>query len=228
MRRTTRTALLAAAWTAPAPAAHVKPLASALGLARTAQLGPAAVGLTFDDGPHPEGTPAVLEVLAGHAATATFFVVGEQARAYPGILADIVAAGHRLAIHGERHVCQLRRSPRLLAEDADRCAARIREVQPGPVTHWRAPYGIFSPAALLLARRRGWQPLLWSRWGRDWTASATPAAVAGRLRGLVPGDVVLLHDADTYGAAGAWRATVGALPRVLDDLSARGLRGSAV
>ncbi len=187
------------------------------------------MGLTFDDGPHPEGTPAVLDALARCGATATFFVVGEQVRRHPGLLEEIVAAGHRLAVHGDRHVCQLRRTPRGLAADADRCAALVRAVQPGPVTHWRAPYGVFSAAGLALARRRGWQPLLWSRWGRDWTPRARPQEIARRAgAAATAGDVLLLHDADDYSATASWRRTVAALPRLIDHLQERGLRATAV
>ena len=219
----------AVAWTLPAPAAHLPPLCSALRIDRRAPRVGAAVGLTFDDGPHPQGTPAVLEALARHDATATFFVVGEQVRRHPGVLEEVVAAGHRLAMHGDRHVSQLRRTPHALAADLDRCAAHVAELQPGPVTHWRAPYGVFSAAGLALGARRGWTPLLWSRWGRDWQRSATAASIARRAGdAAVAGDVLLLHDADHYGAAGSWRQTAAALPLLLDALTARGLRATAV
>lgn len=231
MRRTllTTSAVAAGAWALPAPSAHLPALADALQIARTADVGPGTVGLTFDDGPHPQATPAVLDVLARYGASATFFVVGEQVDRHPGIIEEIVAAGHRLAVHGDRHVCQLRRTPHGLAADIARCAARVRDIQPGPITHWRAPYGVFSPAGLAIGRRLGWQPLLWSRWGRDWTARATAESIAGRVtEGAVVGDVLLLHDSDAYGAAGCWRATVAALPRILDRLGTRGLCVRAV
>jgi len=207
----------------------VPALCRALGIARRADTGPGTVALTFDDGPHPKGTPAVLAVLARDGATATFFVVGDQIRRHPGILEEIVAAGHRLAVHGDRHVCQLRRTPHGLAIDIDRCAALVAAVQPGPATHWRAPYGVFSAAGLALGRRRGWKALLWSRWGRDWTAHATPRQIAARAGdGAVAGDVLLLHDADDYAAEGSWRRTVAALPWLLDGLHASDLRAVAV
>jgi peptidoglycan-N-acetylglucosamine deacetylase len=92
-----------------------------------------------------------------------------------------------------------------------------------PAVH-RAPYGVYSLAALALVRRRGWRPVLWSTWGRDWRARATPEAIAGEAAGPAgPGDVVLLHDADFYSAPGSWRATAGAVPRILETLAARGL-----
>ena len=70
---------------------------------------------------------------------------------------------------------------------------------------------------------------MWSAWGRDWRAGATPESIADRVtRSLQAGDVVLLHDADHYSVAGSWRRTVRALPRILDALAARDLRAVAV
>jgi peptidoglycan/xylan/chitin deacetylase (PgdA/CDA1 family) len=219
----------AAAWAAPAPAAHVPALCRALGISRRLDLGLGAVGLTFDDGPHPQGTPAVLDALAAAGAHATFFVVGEQLRAHPGVAREIVAAGQRLAVHGDRHLCTSLRAPRALRADLDRCAALVEELSGVTPSRYRPPFGIFSPLALAEARRRGWTPLLWSAWGRDWSARATPAAIAARATGaLREGDVVLLHDADHYSAAGSWQRTAQALPRILDELAARGLRAVAV
>ena len=218
-----------AAWLAPAPAAHIPQLCDVLGIARRLDLGSGAVGLTFDDGPHPEGTPAVLDALAAAAARATFFVVGEQARRDRGLVREVVAAGHRLAVHGDRHRPLPLVGPRALRADLDRCAALVTELGGGPPERYRPPYGVFTPAALLDVRRRGWTPLLWSAWGRDWTARATAESVAAlATRGVRGGDVVLLHDADHYSAPRSWRATAAALPRILDELGARGLRAVAV
>ncbi|HWK25475.1 MAG TPA: polysaccharide deacetylase family protein [Solirubrobacter sp.] len=208
----------AAAWLAPAPAAHVPLLARACGLRRhTDQPG---VLLTFDDGPHPQGTPRVLAELDRVGARAVFFVVGEQVAAHPGLLEEIAAAGHELALHGERHRCLARLTPAALRADLDRAAARLGR----PARLHRAPLGIYTPYALAHVRRRGLTPLLWSAWGRDWRRRATPASVAHDvLRAAAPGGVILLHDADDYSAPGSWRATTGALPRILDGLAARGL-----
>lgn len=229
MRRPMQAGVLGlAVWAAPAPAAHLPALCAALGIARRLDLGPGAVGLTFDDGPHPRGTPAVLDALAAASARATFFVVGEQLRAHPSVAREVVAAGHRLAVHGDRHVCTSLRTPRALRADLDRCAALVEELTGAPATRYRPPFGVFSPLALAEARRRGWTPLLWSAWGRDWRAAASPASIAhDATRGLRHGDVVLLHDADHYSAAGSWANTAQALPRILDAIAARGLRAVA-
>jgi peptidoglycan-N-acetylglucosamine deacetylase len=220
-----------AAWTAPALAPVVPPVAAALGVQRrlTAALPSGAVALTFDDGPHPQGTPAVLGVLAAHGARATFFMVGEQVERDHGLAREVAAAGHAVALHGYRHRNVLRVGPRALARDLDRGAALIARATGRGVDRYRPPYGIFSPAALVIARRRDWTPTLWSRWGRDWRRSTTPTRIAATAtRGLRAGDVVLLHDADHYNARGSWRRTVAALPFVLDAIAAAGLRPVAL
>jgi peptidoglycan/xylan/chitin deacetylase (PgdA/CDA1 family) len=214
----------ATAWAAPAAAPHAPALAGALGIGR--RLASAdGVALTFDDGPHPQGTPAVLRELAAAGATATFFLVGEQMARAPALAREIVAAGHALALHGQRHRCQLRLTPRALDDDYARIADAVGEVTGRAPDVYRPPYGVFSAAGLALVRRRGWRALLWSRWGCDWRGATTAEAIAARAtRDLAAGDVVLLHDADTYASAGSWRRTAAALPRVLDAIERAGLR----
>jgi peptidoglycan/xylan/chitin deacetylase (PgdA/CDA1 family) len=165
--------------------------------------------LTFDDGPHPEGTPAVLDRLD---EPAIFFLVGEQVDRDRGLAREIAARGHGIGIHGYRHRNLLRIPPAALRADYDRAAEVIADATGIIPQLYRPPYGIFSLGARLEVRRRGWTPLLWSRWGRDWRGSATGASVhALALRDTGVGDVVLLHDADHYSAPGSWRATVAAL-----------------
>jgi peptidoglycan-N-acetylglucosamine deacetylase len=219
---------VAAGWSLPALAPIVPAVSDLIGAERRL-LGGHGVALTFDDGPHPEGTPATLEVLRERGAVATFFLVGEQVERHRSIAAEIAAAGHRIALHGHRHRLQLRIPPRALAEDLDRGFDVVAEAAGHAPTTYRPPYGIFSPAGLGYARRRGWRPLLWSRWGRDWAARATPASIAAKVtEDLSGGDVLLLHDADWYSAEGSHRNTAAALPRVLDAIEARGLEAVAV
>jgi peptidoglycan/xylan/chitin deacetylase (PgdA/CDA1 family) len=219
----------AAAWSLPALAPLAPSLCRSLGIPRTLAAGDAAggsgqVALTFDDGPHPRGTPAVLEALAAAGARATFFLLGEQVRRSPALARELVAAGHGVALHGDTHRLQLRLGPRALADDLDRGHATIAEATGVAPRRYRPPYGIFSPAGLALVRRRGWAPLLWSRWGHDWRLHRTPGQIAAELtERLAPGDVLLLHDADDHSQPGCWQRTVRALPAVLDGIERRGL-----
>ena len=197
--------------------------AAAAGLPRTLP-GASWVALTFDDGPHPEGTPAMLALLARYHACATFFAVGEQVRRRPALLARVAAEGHPVALHCDRHRLQSRLAPPVLRDDLRRGVAAIEDAVGAPVTWHRPPYGIYSPAGLDAVAEAGLRPLLWSRWGRDWRRLTTPARIAARAtRALLPGDVILLHDADFYNARDSHRRTAGALEIILLQLSTREL-----
>jgi peptidoglycan/xylan/chitin deacetylase (PgdA/CDA1 family) len=217
-------AAAAVAYTAPALAPIVPSLGRALGIQLREDEGD-GVALTFDDGPHPQGTPAVLETLREAGAPATFFLAGEQVVRRPALVAEIVAAGHRVELHCHRHRNQLRLTPRQLLDDADRAKAAIEEAGGQEVSDYRPPYGIFSAVGLGAVRSRGWRPVLWSQWGRDWGRRATAASIARRATARArAGDILLLHDADYYSAPGSWIRTAAALPIILEELEARGLK----
>jgi peptidoglycan/xylan/chitin deacetylase (PgdA/CDA1 family) len=208
----------------PALAPVVPGLAPALGIVHR-QDGAGGVALTFDDGPHPHGTPIVLEILREADARATFFLAGEQVERRPALAAEIVAAGHRVELHCHRHRNLLRLTPRQFLEDAERGRAAIEDASGQAVADHRPPYGIYSAATLRACRRRGWRPLLWSRWGRDWAGRATAHSIARRAtESIDDGDIVLLHDADYYSAPGSWARTVAALPIIVEELGNRGLK----
>jgi peptidoglycan/xylan/chitin deacetylase (PgdA/CDA1 family) len=210
----------AAAWSAPALAPVVPPVCDVLGVPRRLPSGARGVALTFDDGPHPEGTPALLDLLGEADVRATFFLVGEQAERWPRIAERIAAEGHEVALHGYRHRNLLRVPPRALARDLDLGARVVEETSGRAPALYRPPYGIFSPAGLAIVRRRGWKPLLWSRWGHDWRRFTTAEQIAREVASdLGHGDVLLLHDADHYSAAGSWRNTLAAMPRILQELT---------
>jgi peptidoglycan/xylan/chitin deacetylase (PgdA/CDA1 family) len=212
------------AHTLPALAFYIRALRVALGIEDRTASG-IGYALTFDDGPHAQGTPAVLEILAEAGVRATFFLVGEQVRRNPGLAAEIVAGGHGIGLHCDRHRNLLRLAPWQVRTDILRARDTIERATGRAPTLYRPPYGVLNAAALVLARRHGWRTLLWSHWGRDWEARATPESIAARLTdGVGEGAVLLLHDADDYGAPGSWRRTVAALPRVLETLGERGLR----
>jgi peptidoglycan/xylan/chitin deacetylase (PgdA/CDA1 family) len=162
-------------------------------------------------------------------AQATFFLVGEQVRLRPSLAREIVAAGHEVALHGDRHTLLLRRTVQAVADDLDRAVATIAEATGVVPTLYRPPYGVFSSGSLAHVRSRGWRPLLWSTWGRDWERRATPASIARRAtRGLRPGDIVLLHDSDAYSSADSWRRTAAALPSVIAAVATLGVSASSV
>jgi peptidoglycan-N-acetylglucosamine deacetylase len=181
--------------------------------------------LTFDDGPHLHGTQAVLETLAREHVRATFFLVGEQVLRNPALAREIADAGHGIALHCHRHRNLLRLTPPQTRADIVRAHDVIAEHTGCAPALYRPPYGVLNACALQLARARGWRTLLWSHWGRDWEARATPASIAARVTdGVSEGSVLLLHDADDYSAPDSWRRTAAALPRILETLAERDLQ----
>jgi peptidoglycan/xylan/chitin deacetylase (PgdA/CDA1 family) len=180
------------------------------------------VALTFDDGPHPEGTTAVLDILEAAGHKATFFMVGEQVERRPSLAREVTDRGHLIALHGHRHRLQLKLSARELALDLDRGRAAIVDAVGADVSWHRPPYGVYSPAGLRAARTAGLKPLLWSRWGKDWRRFTTPERIARRVtRGLEAGDVILLHDADFYSARDSHRRTTRAVEMIVAELKVR-------
>jgi peptidoglycan-N-acetylglucosamine deacetylase len=188
----------------------------------------AGYALTFDDGPHAEGTPAVLEILARERVHATFFLVGEQVRRNPALAREIVAAGHGVGLHCDRHRNQMRLTPWQVRADIARAQDTIEAATERAIGLYRPPYGVPNASALRIARKQGWRTLLWSHFGKDWEKHATAESIATRVtQDAGQGSVLLLHDADDYFAPGSWRRTAAALPRVLEALAERNLEGVA-
>lgn len=219
---------LAAAYWLPGLASLLPPIRRLLHI-RDRMDDPGSVALTFDDGPHPTGTPAILERLAQAHVYATFFLVGEQVERWPALAREIAAAGHTIGVHAYRHHTLPRLGPRRLRADLSRAVAAIHEATGVVPRHARPPRGVFTAGDLLLARQHGWELVFWSRWGRDWEARATPDTIARlAVHDLRGGEIVLLHDADHYAAPGSWRRTAAALPEILRVLSERGLTPAAL
>jgi peptidoglycan-N-acetylglucosamine deacetylase len=207
----------------PGLAPIVPVVAGRLHLARTLPRS-GGVALTFDDGPHPEGTPAILAILERAGVKATFFLVGEQVLRRPDVAAEIVGAGHMVGLHGHRHRCQLRLRAEEIVDDYRRGMATIEDATGlSPWLH-RPPYGIYSGAGLRAARADRLRPLLWSRWGRDWRRFTTPERIAALATSeIAVGDIILLHDADFYSSRDSHRRTAKALPLVIAALNRRGI-----
>jgi peptidoglycan/xylan/chitin deacetylase (PgdA/CDA1 family) len=168
-----------------------------------------AVLLTFDDGPHPEHTPAVLDRLAAFGARAAFFLVGSRV-ADPALVARVARAGHLLGNHTFAHAV-----PRWWALRTD--VRACQEVVP-QATLFRAPLGKLTPALWWAARREGLVCVHWALDTGDWrcrTDSDARACAREVLELVRPGDVVLLHDAHAHAGA--------VLDELLPGLAARGL-----
>lgn len=154
---------------------------------------PDTIVLTFDDGPDPEVTPALLDVLAEFGCTATFFVLLGRARRHPDLVRRIVEGGHEIALHGDDHT----RLTRLAADEAarrlERARAELVEITGTPVRWVRPPYGASSPVLAARMRRLGLVPVLWSATTWDWK-DVDDAARRGKIEAAGAGDIVLAHD----------------------------------
>lgn len=182
------------------------------------------VALTFDDGPDPQSTPAFLEALDRLGWKATFFLLGSQVARDPGLAAEVVARGHELGVHGFQHSNHLRRSLRWTTDDLRRAVETIGQAT-GVAPGWfRPPYGALAASSLVAAHRAGLPTVLWTTWGRDWRAEATPDTVLADLATTwYRGATVLLHDSDVTSAPGSWRAALGALPTLAERWAAAGV-----
>jgi peptidoglycan-N-acetylglucosamine deacetylase len=187
------------------------------------------VALTFDDGPDPASTPAFLDELARLGWHATFFMLGDMVRTAPGLAAEVAAAGHEVAVHGNEHTSMLGRSPGAAFDDISRSREVIAGATGVTPTWFRPPYGTLSRGALRAARRLDLDTVLWTAWGRDWRPQATPESVANDVgRGHLRGGTVLLHDSDCTSSPGSWHSGLGALPLLAERFELHDLRVGTV
>jgi peptidoglycan-N-acetylglucosamine deacetylase len=224
IRRVTAAALLAGVIHAGPALTVVNPLRRLVFPALAGIGDPDHVALTFDDGPDPASTPAFLATLRGAGVRATFFLLGRMLAGAPWLGRELIDAGHEVALHGWSHRLLLTRGPASTYDDLARGADLIAEVTGRPPRWYRPPYGVLSTAALVAVKRLALTPVLWTRWGADWTARATPASVLATLGHDLAGGTILLHDSDCTSAPGSWQATLDALPTLIGQVRDQGLR----
>ncbi len=179
--------------------------------------------LTFDDGPNPGATEPILDTLAGLGVPASFFMVGEHVRRFPGIARRVVAAGHEVGNHTLRHPKLHFRGPRRIDAELTGAHAVIANATGRAPRSFRAPHGYRNPFVTRSARRLGYAVFGWTFgvWDSDPRVSA--AEIRRRVaRKLRPGAIILLHDGDGYDPAGDRRRTAEALPGIIADARAAG------
>jgi peptidoglycan/xylan/chitin deacetylase (PgdA/CDA1 family) len=150
------------------------------------------VAFTFDDGPSPENTPRVLEILARHGAHATFFLIGERARAHPDVVTALREAGHEVGNHAESIRSTVRLSDREFLGNVLRTEETLR--LGGPVKLFRPPGGKIRAEQIALLERRGYRCILGSAYPYD-GGHPPPAYIQWIVtKNLAPGTIVILHD----------------------------------
>jgi peptidoglycan/xylan/chitin deacetylase (PgdA/CDA1 family) len=192
--------------------------------------GCADVALTFDDGPHPERTPAVLDLLAKHSQKATFFVIGENVRRHPTLARRIVDEGHAIGLHSDTHSWWFNCwPPPRLRRDLQACAVSIAEAtgRPAP-TLFRPPVGLKNPMVGFITGRLGLRTVTWSGRALD-TGSASVEQVTTRLvNGLHPRAILGLHDGAEPDKPRPGTLCVDALTRLLAVMQERGVRSRSI
>ena len=183
-----------------------------------------AVALTLDDGPDPHVTPRVLTLLDEHRARATFFCIGERVARCPALAREIVARGHCVENHSQRHRHSFALlGPKALAAEVGRAQEAIQAATGEVPRFFRAPAGLRNPFLEPVLARAGLRLVSWTRRGFD-TVSGDPARVLRRLtRRLRAGDILLLHDGHAAHAAGGAPVVLEVLPRLLGALKSAGL-----
>ena len=187
--------------------------------------GAGRVAVTIDDGPDPQVTPAVLELLARHGARATFFCVGERVARHPELARRITGEGHEIGNHTEHHryVFSLF-GPNAMRREIARAQASIAAACAVVPRFFRAPAGLRNPFLQPCLTEQGLELTSWTRRGYD-TMTADAEVVLRRLtRNLGPGDILLLHDGLTARTPEGTPVILAVLPSLLAQLAGRGLR----
>lgn len=182
------------------------------------------VALTFDDGPDPQVTPRVLDLLDEHGARASFFLIGRRAERHPELAREIVRRGHLLENHTYNHPHTFAfYGPRAQGRDLDRAQEILTRASGRAPRFFRAPAGVRNPWLDRVLWRRGLRLASWTRRGFD-TVDGDAGRVARRLlSGLDEGDVLLLHDGSAARGEGGRAVCLDVLPRLLAALAERRL-----
>lgn len=183
------------------------------------------VAITIDDGPDPAVTPAVLALLDEHAARASFFCVGERVARHPQLARAIVARGHDVENHSQRHLHRFSLlGPAALRAEIGGAQESIACATGAAPRFFRAPAGLRNPFLEPELARAGLTLVSWTRRGFD-TVARDPGQVLARLkRGLRGGDILLLHDGHASRTVGGAPVILEVLPRLLAAVRAAGLR----
>lgn len=182
------------------------------------------VALTIDDGPDPQVTPLVLDLLAEHRLKASFFLIGHRAERYPALCRAIVQQGHRVENHGHSHSHALSLfGPTRLAMDIARAQAVLQDASGQAPRFFRPTAGLRNLFLEPVLAHQGLQLASWTRRGYD-TREPRPDRVLQRLtRSLGDGDILLLHDGHAARAGDGRPVIEHLIPRLAQGLAQAGL-----
>ncbi|TXK84512.1 polysaccharide deacetylase family protein [Paenibacillus sp. N3.4] len=175
----------------------------------------AEIALTFDDGPNPEYTPLLLDMLKRHHVKATFFVLGSKAEQYPELILRMHREGHQIGLHNYRHKSNLLMMPWTIRKQVERSAKQIEAITGEYPTCYRPPWGMFNVCDLFMQKR--YTLVLWSLIAQDWRSRVGRTRLKSTLlSGITDGSIVLLHDCGE--TLGADRDAPSYMLKALDDV----------
>lgn len=183
-----------------------------------------AVALTFDDGPNPDATPAILDALAERGVKATFFILGRHAERWPTLVKRVASEGHEIGNHGYHHQKLHLKSPSYVRADLTLGAEMITRASGVRPRFFRAPHGFRSPWVSPIASSMGQRTVGWSLGVWDSDRPGVDAIARRTVDGANPGSILLLHDGDGYDPQGDRVQTARAVPIIVDRLLERGYR----
>jgi peptidoglycan/xylan/chitin deacetylase (PgdA/CDA1 family) len=179
--------------------------------------------LTYDDGPNPDVTPRLLEVLARHNVRATFFLIGRYVRQQSSLVRELAAAGHLIGNHSMTHPWLAWQSSFRIRQELAGCNAALEDTLGVPVRYFRPPHGSRRPHVLRMARELGLTPVQWNVICHDWNPIAPEAILAYATRGVSHNQRrgrasnILLHDGGEYSPTASRLGTVEATSRLLQQ-----------
>lgn len=197
------------------PAVRTRPILELPAEARTGR----AMVLTFDDGPDPRYTPAILDTLSRYGVRAMFFVCGEMATDNRDLLRRMASEGHVIGNHTWTHPLIPSLSRGALESEIGRTSDVVQQSVGEAPVWFRAPYGAWNRAAFEIGADLGMEPMAWTVDTLDWKEPGTAAIVSRALDGAAPGAIVLNHD-----AGGNRSQSVQAVATYLPQLLAQGYR----
>ena len=188
-----------------------------------------AIALSYDDGPNPNWTPRLMEILARHDAKATFFTIGKWAEREPGLLRELQAAGHAIGNHTYTHPTMFLRTSGQIRDELRRCRAAVEAAglgfsQVDGLSLMRPPFGRRRPGTLRTMRQEGYQCVTWSITCWDWREKATKESILKHANKAKEGDVILMHDGGQFSPTADRNASIAATEETLERLSAEGYR----
>ena len=182
-----------------------------------------ALALTFDDGPNPEATPAILDALGARGVKASFFVLGRHAQRWPELVRRIADEGHSVCNHGFHHRKHHLKSPSYVRNDLELGTRAISDASGVRPRFFRAPHGFRSPWVTTIAKSLGQRTVGWSRGVWDSARPGVDVIADRTVRAAKRGAILLLHDGDGYDPLGDRTQTARAVPLIADRIREAGL-----